>query len=157
MEYFSRAWALGDVSDEEAERAEENYRDYVSSLDRTSPVWRFTTTVNLNDAYVDRVLFNAGKVSLKLLTGNLQRGYWHTELTYGGARILFGQHALERAVQDRPTEIWYDEFSGRWPEMVHRFLLVEPGGVGDPGEFHIGFSDFSYTEAPANERTLSPL
>ena len=80
MEYFTRAWALGDLSDEEFEKVEERYRTYLGSLDQGGPVFRFATSVSLNDAYVDGLKHSEGALSLRLLTGDLQRGYWHTEL-----------------------------------------------------------------------------
>jgi hypothetical protein len=154
MEYFTRAWALGDLSDEASDRIVDDYNSYIATLDKTAAVWRFGTTVGLNDAWIDRFAAVDGNVSLKLLTGDNQRGYWHTDLTYERARVLVGLDVLEQAVQQRPTEIWYDEFSGHSPEMVHRFLLVRPGGTESRGEVHIGFSGFRFSEVKAAGRAL---
>lgn len=157
MDYFTRAWALGDVPDDEADKVESAYRAYIDALDQGSAVWRFATTIGLNDAFVDRAIRNSGDIRLRLLTGNQQRGYWHTEITYKNARVAFGHDALAQAVQNRPTEIWYDEFSGVGAEMVHRFLLVQPNGTEDRGEVHIEFRDLEFTETPAQGRELPPL
>ncbi|MFA4893101.1 hypothetical protein [Brevundimonas sp.] len=157
MEHFTRAWALGDLSDDEAAKVESAYRTYIDTLDHGSAVRQFATTIGLNDALVDRAIIDSGNVRLRLLTGDQQRGYWHTEITYKNARIVFGQDALAQAVQNRPTEIWYDEFSGGEPEMVHRFLLVQPSGTEDRGEVRIEFTDLKFSETPAQDRHLPPL
>lgn len=154
MEYFSRAWALGDLSDEEFERIEERYGEYIESLDPDGPVRRFATTISLNDAYVDRLNYSDGILSLRLLTGDMQRGYWHTLIRYSGGSIVHGRDALEQAVAVRPTEIWYDEFSSAPPRMVHRFLLVKPNTSEDRGEVHVEFEGFSFSETRAAERIL---
>lgn len=154
MDYFTRAWALGDLSDEEFDGVEQRYREYIASLDPNGPVRRFATTVSLNDAYVDRLTYSDGDLSLRLLTGDLQRGYWRTLLRYSGGRIVAGREALESAVAVRPTEIWYDEFAAAPPRMVHRFLLVKPDTTEDRGEVHIEFDGFLFSETPAVGRVL---
>lgn len=159
MDYFSRAWALGDLSDDEAEGVEARYRDYIGSLDPEGAVRRFAETVGLNDAYVDRLDKTDGALTLRLLTGDLQRGYGFTSIRYEGGDVVEGREALERAVAVRPTEIWYDEFSSAPSpvRMVHRFLLVAPGAMEDRGEVHIAFDGFSFSQVPAAEWLLPPL
>lgn len=157
MEHFTRAWALGDLSVEEAAKVESAYRAYIDALDQGSAVWRFATAIGLNDAFVDRAITDSGDIRLRLLTGDQQRGYWHTEITYKNARVVFGHDALAQAVQNRPTEIWYDEFSGVEAEMVHRFLLVQPNGTEDRGEVHIQFTGFEFSETLAQSRELPSL
>lgn len=88
MDYFKRAWALGDLSDEEFERVEERYRDHIGSLDENGPARQFASTISLNDAYLDGLDHRDGTVSLRLLTGDLRRGYWHTVIHYGGGGIV---------------------------------------------------------------------
>ena len=157
MEHFTRAWAIGELSDEEYDKVLPAYKAYIDALDHDTAVWRFATTVGLNDAFVDRVEIGSGDVRLQLLTGDGQRGYWHTEITYRNARVAFGQDALAQATENRTTEIWYDEFSGFTSEMVHRFLLVETDGTADRGAVHIEFTAFDYSETPAQGRELPPL
>ncbi|WP_425994133.1 hypothetical protein [Caulobacter sp. DWR1-3-2b1] len=154
MEYFSRAWALGDLSDEESDRVEELYREYIGSLDPDGHVRRFATTINLHDAYVDRLSYSDGALSLRLLTGDMQRGYWHTLIRYSGGNIVQGRDALEQAMAVRPTEIWYGEFSSAPPRMVHRFLLVKANTSEDRGEVHVEFEGFSFSETQAAGRSL---
>jgi hypothetical protein len=157
MDYFTRAWALGELTDSEFDGALANYHDYIGSFDPNSSVRRFATAISLNDAWVDRFIFRPDQLSLTLLTGDIQRGYWSTEINYVGARIVLGEDALKQAVQHRPTEIWYDEFSGRPAHMVHRFLLVGPHGTEDRGEVHIEFEDLNFSETRADGRMLPSL
>ena len=157
MEYFTRSWALGELTDAEFDKSLADYRGYLASLDPKGSVRHLADNISLNDAWIDRLTVESGGVSLLLLTGDLRRGYWRTTINYVGARIIFGQDALERAVQYRPTEIWYDEFSGRSRNMVHRFMLVEPHSTVDRGEVHIAFADLDFSESPADARTLSAL
>lgn len=156
MEHFTRAWADGEFSDEEDDKVLPAYQAYVDALDHDTAVWRFATTVGLHDAFVDRVSIESGDVRLRLLTGDQQRGYWHTEITYRNARVVFGQDALAEAVLNRPTAIFYDEFAGSMPEMVHRFLLVRANGTEDRGEVHIEFAAFNFSQSPAQGRELPP-
>ena len=157
MDYFTRAWAIGELPEEEYDKVLPAYNAYIDALDHCTAVWRFATTIGLNDAWVDRAIIDSGDMRLQLLTGDRQRGYWHTQISYRNARVVYGQDALVRAVENRPTEIWYDEFSGLTPNMVHRFLLVAPSETDDRGEFHIAFTDFDFSEYPAQERALPPL
>lgn len=154
MEFFTRAWALGELSDEEFESVQKRYRDFIESLDENEPVRQFAANVSLNDAYLDRLAFSDGALSLRLLTGDLQRGYWHTLIRYRGGNIVQGRDALERALIVRPTEIWYDEFSANSLRMVHRFLLVKPDTTEDRGEVHIEFDRFSFSQTRAAGRLL---
>lgn len=154
MEYFTRAWAIGELSDDEWDKVLPAYQAYIDTLDHNSAVWRFATTVGLNDAIFDRMDIGSGDVRLQLLTGNLQRGYFHTAITYRNANVTIGQDALAQAVENPTTEIWYDEFSGCTSGMVHRFLLVETGGTEDRGEVHITFTSFEFCETPAPGREL---
>lgn len=157
MEYFTRAWALGDLSEEQEAKIERSYRAYIDALDHGSAVWRLATTVGLHDAFVDRVITDSGDIRLRLLTGDLQRGYWHTEITYKNAHVVFGHDALSQAVLNRPTEIWYDEFATLETAMVHRLLLVQANEIEDRGEVHIQFASLEFSETPADGRELPPL
>ncbi|MDB5437841.1 MAG: hypothetical protein JWM33_268 [Caulobacteraceae bacterium] len=152
MQFFTRAWVQGDVSDEESDKVVERYQAYIDSLDHQGPVWRFATSLSLHDAYIDHFEVSDDALSLRLLTGDNQRGYWRTLIRYGGGRVVRGQAALDRALADRPTEILYDEFSAAPPGMVHRFLLMK--ARMRRGEVHIEFDDFAFSETPAAGRVL---
>jgi hypothetical protein len=154
MQFFTRPWALGKLTDGEYESALTDYRDFLASLDPDGSVRQFADSISLNDAWIDIFKVKADVISLVLLTGDLQRGYWWTSLKYSEARIASGEEALLEAVRHRPTEIWYDEFAGTRHKMHHRFMLVEPHSTMSLGEFQIDFRDFAFSEIPADGRVL---
>jgi hypothetical protein len=156
MQYFTFGWAMGEIEDE---LVIERYNASLDALDLESQLKIFATTNSLNDAYIDRVHYerSSGELKLLLLTGDLQVGYWHTELSYTHAQIENDgvlRHALMR--REEPCEIWYDEFvpsSDRW---AHNFLLA-PDDLRNAKvmEFRIVFEQFSYTQIAAERRKLT--
>ncbi|WKL57536.1 hypothetical protein Q1W73_00685 [Asticcacaulis sp. ZE23SCel15] len=94
-------------------------------------------------------------MKLLLLTGDLQVGYWRTEFVYSGARIL-NLPVLQLALTQRPTEIWYDEFTQENDRSSHSFLLAPKemrGAVAQ--EFRIEFDQFDYSQKPQKLRRLA--
>lgn len=165
MKYFTEAWAWGDDETDDQDLIARYNRDLEAAFGRETRVWRFATTIGLNDAYVDRVVLDrrATELRLLLLTGSLQVGYWRTELIYSGLRALEGEAVLRAALSNRPTEVWYDEFLREGPAMKHAFLLAPSdeafgsgrsanGGLG--AEFSFVFDRFDYTQQEANGREL---
>ena len=159
MQYFTAEWASGDLSDHEVAQVLKQYNEYLGTLHQRSAAWRFATTISLNDAYLDRVLYDRSKGSLRLslLTGDNQVGYWMTELHYSGAGIAAGEEILRLGLSKRPSEIWYDEFTGSPNASSHAFLLAPYDGQGfrSPGEFRITFESFDFTQKPAAVRQLA--
>jgi hypothetical protein len=158
MKYFTREWAGGQLDDETYEQVLPRYNEYLDTLDQNGAIWRFATTVGLNDAYLDQVKFDrhAQRLKLLLLTGDNQVGYWRSELIYSGVHSVEGEEVLKKALSERPSEIWYDEFAGRLPSMSHAFLMVpnRRGSLDSAGEFRIVFDDFDYIQTFAGERRL---
>ena len=153
MQYYTFDWATGTDETEPGPR----YKNFLGTLDPHGRVYRFAVTIGLNDAYLDRIDFDSasGDLRLLLLTGDLQVGYWHTELIYTGA-VLENEAELKTALTARPTEIWYDEFSRRDEKLRHSFLLV-PENTRKPRDrqFHIAFETFDYSQRQADGRSLS--
>ncbi|WP_341911937.1 hypothetical protein [Ferrovibrio terrae] len=157
MQYFTSEWVRGILTDAESEAVVARYNRYLSTLDRSSAVWRFATSVSLNDAYLDRLIFDSrkGNLQLLLLTGDLQVGYWHTRLVYAGATIDCGMTLLRDSLSRRPAEILYDEFSGEAGRMSHGFLLKPAFNMlTEADEVRISFKEFSYTQVAAESRSL---
>ena len=158
MKYFTREWACGELSEAEYDSVLPRYNhDLAASFKAGGPVRRFAGSIGLNDAFVDRVVFDRASASLRLLltTGSLQVGYWHTELTYRGVTSVAGESVLRAALATRPTEIWYDEFVCDGDIACHAVLLAPRGsGAESPGEFAIRFDTFDYAQSPAADRTL---
>jgi hypothetical protein len=158
MRYFTAAWASGDVDDVADSGAVSQYnRDLTEAFSVDDPVRQFAERVGLNDAFVDRIEWDStsGRLNLLLLTGSLQVGYWHTELTYRDVSEVEGEDVLRAALMSRPTEIWYDEFYRDGGAIVHGVLLAPRGrSFRSTGEFSIRFRAFSYAQSPAADRQL---
>jgi hypothetical protein len=148
MRYFTFEWATGNESGVDPL---EEYSRFLSSLDQSGSVHQFASTESLNDALVDRVVYDSNFKELKLLllTGDLQRGYWRTELSYTDA-VLHGEAVLINAMDCRPTEIWFGEFARQGERLVHNFLLA-PKDLrhASAREFSIEFGSFNYTQEAA--------
>src|SRR5262249_14349951 len=149
MRFFTFEWATGDESESDPIK---DYNRFLSSLNRSDPVYLFATSISLNDALLDRVHFNSTKreLTLLLLTGDLQVGYWRTELCYTDVSI-YGQDVLTGALNNRPTEVWYDEFASNGDRLSHNFLLA-PDSLSDAKaeEFGIEFTSFAYVQHPTS-------
>lgn len=158
MKYFTAEWASGDLGEAEWGAVIPLYnRDLIEAFDADDTVRQFAEHVGLNDAYVDRIEWDAPARSLKLLllTGSLQVGYWHTELIYRGVSAINGEDVLRAALAIRPSEIWYDEFYRDGDVVVHGFLLAPRGSdLQSAGEFAIRFSEFDCTQSRASGRNL---
>ena len=158
MKFFTAAWASGELDDAEFEKVVERYNEHLATIDPCSEVYRFATTVGLNDVYLDRIVVDstAGSIELLLLTGDLQVGYWRTTLTYGSARITGGQTVLAQGLSSRPTEIWYDEFGSDLEGLSHAFLLApRTHPLRSVGEFRIDFQAFAFSQVRAGGRELA--
>ncbi|MDL2398630.1 hypothetical protein [Rhizobium mayense] len=92
---------------------------------------------------------------LLLLTGDLQTGYRRTEISYTDAEVK-NQEVLARALNDRPTEVSYDELAVVGKRLSHDFLLAPKNLRGATGqEFGIEFTSVSYTQHAVPNRVLA--
>lgn len=159
MDFFTPEWAAGDLDDGEFDRVIQRYQNYLEGMPASAIARRFAGTVSLNDAYLDRVTFDrsAGRLKLLLVTGDNQIGYWRTEIAYSGAHIVVGEDVLRFALSTRPSEVWYDEFSGAPFDLTHGFLLApqQPMSLASPGEFRIKFRGLSFAQTRAEGRSLA--
>lgn len=156
MKYFTYEWAMGGGDDDQVV---ERYREFIGSLDSSNSLQEFALSVSLNDAYVDRFTYDrAGKeLTLRLLTGDLQSGYFWTEIYYAGATID-GEDVLTKAITNRPAEIWYDEFDLSDGCLSHGYLLVPDSYEQSRSrEFRISFAGFHFEQSPAPGRILPTL
>jgi hypothetical protein len=160
VKYFTEAWASGELDEKAFDEVLANYREQLGRLDPKGAIWSFANSASLNDGYLDRVAFNrsTGQLNLLLLTGDLQVGYWRTELSYTRARIGRGENVLRHALSARPSEIWYDEFVVDPHQLHHGFLLAPKGAsFASPGEFCIEFDKFDFARSPTEGRELSTI
>jgi len=155
MKYFTRDWALGEMSERDSAVRRDAYWRHIDSLVAQLPatVRRLAKHVNLHDGLVRRALVDrrAGSLALELRCGDLQVGYSDTDLVYSGVDFSSVDLALlEKRAGDPETELLYDEVdlddAGRF---VHR-ISFEPHG-----EVDIRFSALRIREIPRSDREIS--
>ncbi|HLP69244.1 MAG TPA: hypothetical protein VK181_17140 [Rhizobium sp.] len=154
MQFFTFAWATGK---ETGGDPLPEYDEFLRSFDQTDPAYRFATSVSLNDALLDHAIYDSAAKSLRLLllTGDMQTGYWRTELRYTDVDVR-NREMLTHALEDRPREVWYDEFALLGTRLSHNFLLApEKLRAAREEEFGIAFSSFSFTQQTAPDRVLA--
>ncbi|MUZ71220.1 hypothetical protein GOZ90_00895 [Agrobacterium vitis] len=155
MQFFTSEWATGDQDDGDPVA---EYTRFLSTLDKDSAVYAFATSVSLNDAIIEHAVFEQASKSFKLvlLTGDLQIGYWRTEIQYTDATLI-EREILARGLHEHPSEIWYDEFFSNSNRLSHSFLLV-PRRLSDglSQEFSVQFTSFSYTQHAVANRAITP-
>lgn len=102
MQFFTLEWATGDQDDGDPVA---EYSQFLSTLDKDSAVYTFATSVSLNDAIIEHAVFEQASKRLKLvlLTGDLQIGYWRTEIQYTHATIM-GRRSWSRPCMSIPRK-----------------------------------------------------
>lgn len=119
MKFFTAAWATGELPDEEYEAATPAYAKHLSSLCLPTDLKQLAES-DLHDAVIEAIDRQGGSLKLSLVTGDLQRGYYSTNITYRGFAFA-GSEQLDSA--DEATDILYDEIDRHQGRYVHRFLL----------------------------------
>jgi hypothetical protein len=114
MKFFTRAWAVGELSDA---AFNETIAEYERHLDGLAP--RLPATIrclarelNLHDGLIRRAVYDRSgrELRLELRCGDNQMGYFDLDLMYFGAILDQADiTALQGAARDSETEVWYDE------------------------------------------------
>lgn len=136
MQFFSRAWQAGDLTEEEAEAVSERYyREHLPAIaSRLSPALRELAEhraasgeiLGIHDALIRRSVVNRsrGELRLELRAGDLQVGYYDLDLIYD--RVDFARSdwaVLRQAGSAERVELLYHEIDLTTDEwFVHRIL-----------------------------------
>lgn len=151
MRWLTREWWSGDVVGPEYEAATLHY---ALNLERISPSLplplRVLADLDLHDALIDDVILDedAQLVTMRLVAGDLARGYVFLTLTYhGGSFIGPDLQQVERLVNDPETEILLQEVDMLFPGRFEHRLLLWP-----EGELTVQYSALSLAMTPARER-----
>lgn len=129
MEYFTRAWASGRLSDEACEQVQVAYEQHLSALLPKMPksIAALANEVNLHDGLIGEVIVNskARRVTMELRCGDVQTGYSDLTLSYSGVRFeKLNLATLARRARDRRTELLCDEVDvDESGDYVHRILF----------------------------------
>jgi hypothetical protein len=154
MKFFTRAWAVGELSDAESNEIIAAYERHLDDVVPSLPasIRCLARELTLHDGLVRRVIYDrAGReLRMELRCGDLQIGYFDLDLWYLGAILDHADvAALQSAARDTKTEVWYDEvdLSGDGA-FLHRVLFY-PGR-----ECEIMFRSLGLRLIPRADRSL---
>ena len=151
MRYFTRGWAVGDLTEEESDRASERYAARLDAIaDRLSPpMARLRSGVSLHDALIESVRWNpqVAELRLTLVAGTLERGYHTVVLVYRGALLGVQRiESLRRAASNREACVLYNEIDvADDGTFVHRILFWPSE------ETTIDFRELEYLDTPRGD------
>jgi hypothetical protein len=157
MKFFTRAWVNGEVTDDDSDRTVAAYREHVAAISSrlSATVRALAQEISLHDAFVHSIIYDARgrQLEIRLLTGDLQVGYFDSVLTYGSAILDQADvAALRAAAEDPETELLYDEIDLTSDgEYLHR-ILFHPAR-----ECEIMFRDLALSMTPRADRRLVRL
>ena len=148
MKFFTPEWATGVLTDEEFESTEDRYSDYLSDLNLPAEVLSLAKT-DLHDGLVERVHEASGTLTVTLVSGDLQRGYLETTITYE-APLAWGANVtlLQFAAKGSDLEVIEHEVDRHDSGFVHRILF------SSHEEIEIAFSSASVSQRPRESRQL---
>jgi hypothetical protein len=123
MKFFTKAWATGELPDEEFEAAIPLYRTYVASLALPDDAGALEAT-NIHDGMLERLNCTTSELSLVLITGDLQHGYFDTTITYLTNGLAASTvESLRSFVGRTDEELIYAEVDREGTDFVHRLLF----------------------------------
>jgi hypothetical protein len=149
MKFFTLEWATGELPDDEFDATPSRYAAHLTELNLEENVEELSRT-NLHDALVLSVRSSAENLSLGLVTGDLQRGYFETTITYVGANLSTASLSLlQRAAGDTEVQVIADEVDRAERAFVHRFLF------SSFAEAEIAFTSVSIAHSSRHSRDLA--
>jgi hypothetical protein len=151
MRWFDRAWATGALRDSDWARRTEDYRAHLEAIGDqldTGCAVLAGEAFTLHDGQVTRWQYgDDGSLTLRVLTGDLQRGYEWTTLRYESAELI-GAGPADLA-------LWYDE--DQLTEVGEEEVDLLPGGrfahrllLWPEGEFGVAFRRLEIDHQPAS-------
>lgn len=129
MNYFSRDWVIGDVTEEDSEAVIAAYECHVASLlsHLPLPIRELAESINLHDSLFRKVVLDhrTATLRLELRCGDNQIGYSDVNLVYYGVHLSPEENVLLANLARNPeTEVLYDEVDlGKPGWYLHRILF----------------------------------
>jgi hypothetical protein len=148
MKFFTRAWANGEMTDDQFEAVREAYWQYVATL-QLPPMIAALSKLNTHDAYVLGVDYQPERshLTLRLRCGDRQRGYSDVILTFSQVTVdPAALDTLRRSLRPAAVEVLYDEVDRSRKSFDYR-LLLHPDG-----EVNIQFEQVDITERRVADR-----
>jgi hypothetical protein len=149
LNFYTRAWVNGDMTDEEADAVVPAYRCHLEAIGLPQRV-KDLAGLNPHDGYILDVEHepSVNTLRLRLRCGDLQAGYSDALLAFTGAMIRPADAAtLARARRPADFEILYDEVDRAEGGAFEYRLLLHPSG-----EVSIRFSDVAVVRKPVADR-----
>jgi hypothetical protein len=132
MKFFTRAWLDGELTDEEFEATIPRYRSHIESLALPEDV-RALEDTRLHDATLIRLDRTASRLSLTLITGDLQQGYYDTTLNYLTNSLATATvEKLRSFLHPSDADLLYAEVDRGGAGFVHRLLFSTREEVAIP-------------------------
>jgi hypothetical protein len=145
MRYFTRAWCIGDLSEEESDAIIAAYRGHITAIAPLIPsgILELSQRWALHDARFKAVQFDhpTGSLYLRLRCGDLQYGYYDLLLHYTGATLI--DHTLTglpNLVRATGTEVLYDEIDVSGDGRFEHRMILWP-----KGEFAVSCAQFAFS------------
>jgi hypothetical protein len=156
MKFFTRAWATGELTDEEYAKVPDAYWKYLAALHLPPAVAAFSK-INVHDAHILAVDHQPehSLLTLRLRCGDLQRGYSDITLVFSQVTVDLGTvDTLRRAVRpacvevlhDEIVEVLYDEVDFLAERFDYRMLFYPDGEVS------VQFGKVDIIERPVEDR-----
>ncbi len=148
MSFFTRQWTNGELTEEEFEAAIPAYADHLDQIagQFTDGVRSLAQEVNLHDGQIESWSYDRGAAtfSIRILIGDLQRGYEWLDLDYRGADVVPSEGVLRQIGLDQDgSEVLWDEVHVVGSRFEHRVLMWPEG------EWLVRFAEVSVTRSAA--------
>ncbi len=155
MKYFTNDWFFSRLAEEDMEKIAEQYWHYIDSIFEKLPftVKMLGKSLNLHDGIViSSVLEEKSRtLTLELLCGDLQSGYFLLKLVYIGV----SQNSRNLEGLEKFVEIYANELeSSNYKQFFHRLLL------SNGSEVQVEFLDVSlqiYTKTAQDYKDIRAL
>ena len=157
MKYFTREWAVGELSEVESNEVIAAYERHLDRVLGQLPatVRCVARELTLHDGLIRRVIYDrtGRELRLELRCGDNQLGYFDLDLTYMGAILDQADLVVLRdAALDTETEMWFDEIDLAGDgAFIHRVLFY-PGRECD-----IMFRALGLRMMPRADRSIAEL
>ena len=134
MQWFTREWRDGALSDEEWQQRLDDYELHTAALRPDLPLDQaWLLDQDLHDGQVQSWRESDGQFSWVLLTGDLERGYRLTSLHYLDAHLIGADtEDLDELLLGSRSELLYDEVSQGGDCLASTTVAFAVVPLGDP-------------------------
>lgn len=155
MRFLTRAWHAGELSDEDCDRVEDEYRAHQRLVRPKLPprLRAYAESISIHDGRLRSVRLDRSTRDLRvaLRAGDTPRGYFDLDLVYTGVSLdALDVTALALIARDPKAEALYDELDVTNEGLLQHRLLFWPYR-----EVAITFLGFEFSQTPAPDRSFT--